>query len=257
MRGAIIGDIIGSPYERNWIKTTDFPLFSRQSEYTDDTVLTVAVADVLVHDGFYRRELQHYAQRYPEAGYGRNFKYWAIMASTEPLDSYGNGSAMRVSPVGWAFNTLEEVLQGAKRSALPSHGHAEGILGAQAIAAAVFLARQGESKQSLRSEISRLTGYDLTPTLAQIRPGYRFDVTCRGSVPQALIAFLESHDYESAVRNAVSLGGDSDTLAAMAGAVAEAFYGGVPEALWDQAKPLLPAEFLSVIDAFEDRYMGF
>jgi ADP-ribosylglycohydrolase len=257
MRGAIIGDIIGSPYERNWITSTDFPLFSRQSEFTDDTVLTVAVADVLLNDGDYRRELQHYAQRYPEAGYGHNFKYWAIMASKESLDSYGNGSAMRVSPVGWAFDTLEEVLKEAKRSALPSHGHPEGILGAQAIAAAVFLARQGENKQGLRSEITRLTGYDLTPTLAQIRPDYRFDATCRGSVPQALIAFLESDDYESAVRNAVSLGGDSDTLATMAGAVAEAFYGGVPEALWETVMPMLPDEFLSVIDAFEDRYLGF
>ena len=257
MLGAIIGDIIGSPYERNWIKTTDFPLFSRQSEFTDDSVLTVAVADVLLNNGDYRRELQHYAQRYPEAGYGHNFKYWAIMASKESLDSYGNGSAMRVSPVGWAFESLEEVLQEATRSALPSHGHPEGIKGAQAIAAAVFLARQGEAKTVIRDEVCRLTGYALDQRLEDFREAYHFDASCQGSVPQALMAFLESEDYESAVRNAVSLGGDSDTLAAMAGSVAEAFYGGGPEDLRRQVMPMLPAEFRSVIDAFEARFMGF
>lgn len=246
MLGAIIGDIIGSVYEKNNIKTKDFPLFDLNCQFTDDTVLTVAVADVILNGGTYTDRLKEYYRRYPKAGYGMKFMVWGSSSSNEPYNSWGNGSAMRVSPVGFAFNDLNSVLREAKRSAEVTHNHPEGIKGAQATAAAIFLARTGHEKCAIKSYIETTFGYDLGQTLEAIRPGYRFDVSCQGSVPQAILAFLESTDFEDAIRNAVSLGGDSDTIACITGGIAEAFYGGVPEPIASQALVRLD-QFLSAV----------
>ncbi|NES82238.1 MAG: ADP-ribosylglycohydrolase family protein [Moorea sp. SIO2B7] len=237
MLGAIAGDIIGSVYERrsNNIKTKDFPLFSPKSRFTDDTVLSVAVTDVILNGGEYADKIKQYYRRYPYAGYGGNFKFWAKYNSNEPYNSWGNGSAMRVSPVGFAFKNLEEVLNEAKRSAEVTHNHPEGIKGAQATATSIFLSRTGKSKSEIKSYIETTFDYNLSQTLAEIRPNYGFDVSCQGSVPQAIISFLESTDFEDAIRNAISLGGDSDTIACITGGIAQAFYGGVPETIAQQA----------------------
>ena len=229
MLGAIAGDIVGSVYESAPIKSKAFPLFVDASRFTDDTVLTVAVADVLLHRGSYRDAFNHYFRRYRDRGFGAAFARWAESEQQAPYGSFGNGAAMRVSPVAWLRDELPEVLSEARRSAVVSHSHPEGIRGAQATAAAIFLARTGESRESIRKQLSTRFGYDLTHSLEEIRPNYRFDVTCQGSVPQSIIAFLESEDFEDSLRNAVSLGGDSDTMACIAGGIAEAFYGGVPE----------------------------
>ena len=228
MIGAIAGDMIGSPYEFSPIKKKDFPLFINASTYTDDSVLTIAVADAIMSGDSFSNKLREYYNLYPNAGYGRNFISWARSNSVEPC-SFGNGSAMRVSPVGWAYDTLEEVLDKAKESAKCTHGHVEGIKGAQVVAGVIYLARTGSNKKRIKKYVQDCFGYNLERKLDDIRPLYGIDTTCQGSVPEAIIAFLESDDYESAVRNAVSLGGDSDTQACIAGAIAEAFYGGVPE----------------------------
>jgi ADP-ribosylglycohydrolase len=225
MIGAIAGDIIGSPYEFNPIKTTEFPLFGPGCRFTDDTVLTVALAETIIHNKDYSSQLKKYCRRYPKAGYGGTFVRWAAGGSMEPYYSYGNGAAMRISPVGFYYTTLDEVLAKAELFTAVTHNHPEGIKGAQATAAAIFMARNGGSKDDIRRYITEAFGYDLTRTCNQIRPGYKFDVTCQGSVPEAIICFLESNDYESAVRLAVSLGGDSDTQACIAGGIAEAMYG--------------------------------
>ncbi|HEY9822544.1 MAG TPA: ADP-ribosylglycohydrolase family protein, partial [Candidatus Sericytochromatia bacterium] len=183
MLGAIAGDIIGSIYERQNIKTKDFPLFSDKCRFTDDSVLTVAVADVILNGGKYADRFKWYYNYYPSPGYGKSFKGWAKSSSNEPYNSWGNGSAMRVSPVGFAFNNLDTVLEEAKRSAEVTHNHPEGIKGAQATAAAIFLARQGHDKVAIKSYIQTTFGYDLEQTLDQIRPTYQFDVSCQGSVP--------------------------------------------------------------------------
>lgn len=248
--GAVAGDIVGSAYERRPVKTTDFPLLSPASRWTDDTVLTVATAEVLLTRGDFEEAYRRWGRRYPDAGYGRAFRHWLLSRHPEPYQSYGNGSAMRVSPVGWACGTLEETLELARHSALPTHDHPEGIKGAQAVAAAVFLARSGASKDEIRSMIQTRFGYGLNRTLDEIRPGYGFDPTCQGSVPEALTAFLESESFEDALRKAVSLGGDSDTQACIAGAVAEAFYGGVPFDLAESVRALLPAEMTRILDRF-------
>jgi ADP-ribosylglycohydrolase len=237
MLGAIAGDIIGSVYEGKNFKTKDFSLFNRQCRFTDDTVLTVAVADVILNAGQsldsnqYIDQLKLYYRRYPYAGYGRNFREWANSSRHEPYNSFGNGAAMRVSPIGYAFNDLDTVLKEAKRSAEVTHNHPEGIKGAQATAAAIFLARTAHDKAKIKSYIQNTFGYNLEQTLEQIRPMYQYDSTCQGSVPQAIIAFLESTSFEDAVRNAVSIGGDSDTLSCITGGIAQAFYGGVPQAI--------------------------
>jgi ADP-ribosylglycohydrolase len=192
-------------------------------------VLTVALADSILHGTRYVELLKQYYRAYPRAGYGASFHQWARSASTEPYNSWGNGSAMRVSPVGFAFDTLEEVLEQAGRSAAVTHDHPEGIKGAQAVAAAVFLARTGQTKEQISRYVETTFGYHLDTPLDEIRPKYAFEVSCQQSVPQAIRAFLESDDYEDAVRKAISLGGDSDTLACMAGGIAQAYYGGVPE----------------------------
>lgn len=254
MLGAIVGDIIGSVHEFAGTKTKDFPLFVAASTFTDDSVLTVAVADWIMSGRDLTDVLHEYTRDYPGRGYGGMYYQWARNRLREPYNSYGNGAAMRVSPVGFAFETMEEVLDWAERSATVTHNHPEGIRGAQAAAAAVFLARQDESKDKIRTEIESRFGYDLRRKLDQVRPSYHFDETCQGTVPEALTAFLESASYEDAVRNAISLGGDADTLACITGGVAEAFYGGIPEDLKQQATARLDGQLISTIRQFRKRF---
>ncbi|WP_017297533.1 ADP-ribosylglycohydrolase family protein [Nodosilinea nodulosa] len=254
MLGAIAGDVIGSVYERNNIKTKEFLLFSAASRFTDDTVLTVAIADAILHRGDYTERLKHYHQRFPKAGYGGTFNTWAGSGTRDPYNSWGNGSAMRVSPVGYAFDDLDQVLQEAKRTAAVTHNHPEGIKGAQATAAAIFLARIGQNKSEIKDYIESTFAYNLSQTLDDIRPEYRFDVSCQGSVPQAITAFLEAVDFEDAIRNAVSLGGDSDTIACIAGSIAEAFYGEVPEAIAQATMLRLDPQLIAVVEAFTNHY---
>jgi ADP-ribosylglycohydrolase len=256
MLGAIAGDVIGSIYE-GWnkqIKTVDFPLFSPDCHFTDDTVLTIAVADAILQERDYATFIQDYARRYPNAGYGGFFKRWIYDENKEAYNSFGNGSAMRVSPVGWAFDTREDILREAERSASVTHNHPEGIKGAQAVALAVFLARQGQDKTTIQQEIIQRFNYDLKRTLDEIRPSYSFDVSCQGSVPESIIAFLESESVEDAIRKAISLGGDSDTMACISGAIAEAYYRDIPEEILITIERLLPRELLQVVNRFAARY---
>jgi ADP-ribosylglycohydrolase len=252
MLGAMIGDIVGSVYEWHNIKTTDFVLFKSNSTFTDDTVLTTATAKALMTDIGYAEAYQDFARRYEGRGYGGNFSRWIYKDDPQPYNSWGNGSAMRVSPVGFAFDTVEEVLAEAERCAEVTHNHPEGIKGAQATALAILLARQGASQPEIREEIAGRFAYDLNRKLDDIRPGYAFDVSCQGSVPEAIIAFLESESYEDAIRNAISLGGDSDTIACIAGGIAEAYYGGVPEEIAVEGRARLPGEFIQIIDDFRE-----
>lgn len=254
MLGAIAGDIIGSVYEGNPIKSTEFPLFSQYSAFTDDTVLTVAIAYAILEKTDYGESLKMFGQKYPYAGYGGSFYTWMLSQDTTPYYSWGNGSAMRVSPVGFAFNSVKEVIIEAKRSAEVTHNHPEGIKGAQATALAIFLARTGETKERIKEEVKRLFSYDLDRRLDEIRPVYYFDVSCQGSVPESIIAFLESSNFEDAVRNAISLGGDSDTMASIAGGIAQAYYGEIPEYILAQVRERLPEELLSVIDSFNAQF---
>lgn len=254
MLGAIAGDIIGSLYERNNIKTKDFLFLHPNAIFTDDTVLTVAVADKLISSGSYQEKFKDYYNRYPSRGYGKMFRRWASSEVIEPYNSFGNGSAMRVSPISYAFNNLEEVLSEAKLSAEVTHNHPEGIKGAQAIAATIFLARLGRSKKEIQAYIEGNFAYDLSQTLDEIRPNYTFNVTCQGSVPQAIIAFLESTDFEDAIRNAISIGGDSDTIACMTGGIAQAFYGGVPEFIAEYALSKLSKHLCTGIESFLKKY---
>ena len=248
--GSIAGDIIGSVYEFCPVKFTGFQLFSERSRFTDDTVMTVALYDWLLNKGDLSDTMQRYGRRYRHRGYGGNFGKWIWAENPQPYGSYGNGSAMRVSPVGWAFETLEETLDVARQSAAVTHNHPEGIKGAQAVAAAVYLARTGKSKQEIREYIETAFGYNLNRTCDEIRPGYRFDVTCQGSVPESIIAFLESTDYETAVRLAISLGGDADTMAAIAGGIAAAYYKNVPDNIVAEVLKRLPDEFVNVVQQF-------
>ena len=254
MLGAIAGDIIGSVFEHRPVKTTDFDLFGRGSTFTDDTVLTVAVAHAILEGIDYGIALKSYARRYPDAGYGMSFFRWMMSADSQPYNSWGNGSAMRVSPVGFAFESAEEVLQQAKAAAAVTHDHPEGIKGAQAAALAVYLGRTGAGKRQIRREIERRFDYDLHRRIDDIRPAYRFDISCQGTVPEAIIAFLESEDYEDAVRIGVSLGGDSDTIGCITGAVAQAHYGGLPETIGRETRRRLPAKFLAIVERFNRRY---
>ena len=231
MLGGIAGDIIGSRFEHAQIKTKDFELFNRQCTFTDDTVHTVAVADSLLTKIPYQVNFVSYFKHYPNAGYGHRFRRWARAPRQAPYGSFGNGSAMRVSPIAWYYDSLDKVLEEALHSAEVTHNHPEGIKGAQAVAGAVYLARTGADKEAIRSFVSERFGYDLSLTVDDIRPGYSFRVICQESVPQAIVAFLDAADFEDAVRNAVSLGGDSDTLACIAGSIAEAYFGGVPETI--------------------------
>lgn len=255
MLGAIAGDIIGSVHEAAGTKTTDFPLFVSGSRYTDDTVLTVAVADALMSDGNYVDVYHDYFYTYPDAGYGETYFNWAHRRMREPYGSWGNGSAMRVSPVAYAFDGLDQVLAAARASAAVTHDHPHGIAGAQAAAAAIYLARTGATKNQIRSYIAETFEYELDSTVEVIRHTYHFDVSCQGSVPQSIIAFLDSDCYEGAVRNAISLGGDADTMACIAGAIAEAFYGGTPDAIAEAALERLPTGMRDITIEFMAQYM--
>lgn len=254
MIGAIAGDIIGSIYEWNPIKTKDFPLFNPQCRFTDDTVLTVAIANAILTGQSYQESIREIGNKYPHAGYGGSFIQWLDSDNPQPYNSWGNGSAMRVSPVGFTFNTEEDVLIEAKKSAEITHNHAEGIKGAQATALSIFLARTGHEKEAIRSEISQRFGYDLDRTVDQVRPSYSFDVSCQGTVPEAIISFLDSNSYEDAIRNAVSLGGDSDTLACITGGIAEAFYNSVPDHIVARVREILAPELMKTTDDFCQQY---
>ncbi len=254
MIGAIAGDIIGSVYEMHNTTTTDFPLFGPYSRFTDDTVLTVAVAHVLLHGGSYAEKFREYYNLYPDAGYGYGFRDWARSKSSGPYNSFGNGSAMRVSPVGFALGDLEDVLLEARRTAEVTHNHPEGIKGAQAVAAAVFLARTGKSKEDIKYYIENSFGYSLDESLDEIRKCYSFDVTCQGSVPQAIRAFMESYNYEDAVRKAISIGGDSDTITCIAGGIAEAFYKEIPAQITENAYKIIDGRLGRIVTEFVRRY---
>lgn len=268
MFGAIAGDIIGSVFENENVKTTDFQLFSRFSRFTDDTVLTVAIADAVLHrnihpvrwlDRFQARKtygirLKLYGRRYPYAGYGTLFSQWLASDTLNGYRSYGNGAAMRVSPIGFAFDTLDEVLREARLSAVVTHNHRQGTRGAQAVAAAIFLARTEHSKAHIKQYIQQRFGYRLDQRLADIRPGYTFDSSCQGSVPQAMMAFLESEDFEDAIRKAISLGGDSDTIACITGGIAQAFYGEIPSHIIGRVRLLLDGQLKPVLDTFNAKY---
>jgi ADP-ribosylglycohydrolase len=254
--GAIAGDVIGSTYEFMPVKSTEFDLFTDITTYTDDTVMTVANADWLLTGESIKGVMLDYGSRYPGAGYGGRFFEWLFyMDDPQPYNSWGNGSAMRVSPVGWAFDSLEETLEAAKQSAEVTHNHPEGIKGAQATAACIFLARTGKSKEEIRNFVEQTFGYDLHRTCDEIRPNYQFEVSCQKSVPESIIAFLESSDYESAIRLAVSMGGDADTMGAITGGIAEAFYGGVPEYIKAEAIKRLPDEFVQIMTRFYSKFV--
>jgi len=254
MLGAIAGDIIGSVYEFDNIKTTDFPLFSPGCRFTDDTVHTVALADSILSGADYTAKLKEYYTYYPNESYGGMFLRWVSSPDTEPYNSFGNGSAMRVSPVGYAFDTLEETLERAERSAAVTHNHPEGIKGAQAVAAAIFLSRRGKDRDEIRQYVEGRFGYDLGEPLDSIREWYRFNETCQETVPQAIIAFLESSSFEDAVRKVISIGGDSDTLGSITGGIAQAFYGGVPRDITDKVLELLDDRLRGITITFMDRF---
>lgn len=254
MLGAIIGDIVGSAYEWNRIKSVDFPFFQPLCSFTDDTVMTIATANSILHNVPYAQAYKKLGLKYPNAGYGINFRLWILSDNSEPYNSWGNGSAMRVSPVGFSFDSEQEVLDEAKKSAEVTHNHPEGIKGAQATALAIYLARTGHDKEKIRKEIDEKFNYDLSRTVGQIRSDYDFDVSCQGSVPEAIIAFLDSNDFESAVRLAVSLGGDSDTQACIAGAIAEAYYKDIPSWIVESGNSYLPLEFKETIESFRHQF---
>lgn len=252
--GAIIGDVVGSVFEGSGWKSKQFPLLSPVCAFTDDTVLTVATAEALLTRKPYAQLYRDYGRRYPDAGYGAAFRRWLFSKHPVPYGSFGNGSAMRVSPIGWAATSLAAAIAEARRSAEVTHDHPEGIKGAQAVAAAIFLARTGSSKLKIRSYLERAFGYDLRRTLAEIRPGYGFDVSCQRSVPEAIIAFLEAKDFKDALRNAISLGGDADTQASIAGAISQAFGDEIPLEMESAIRALLPKRFVAVLERFADAF---
>ncbi len=260
MYGAILGDMIGAPYEFDrGGKTKDFPLFTADSQFTDDTVMTIAVAEALLEargrtpsetGGLLVRSMQKWGRKYPDAGYGARFIHWLWAEDPQPYGSFGNGSAMRVSAAGWLYDTLEETRRMARHTAQVTHDHPEGIKGAEATACAIFLARTGSGKEKIREYIRREFGYGLTRTCDEIRPGYRHVESCQETVPEAITAFLEGTGFEDVIRTAVSLGGDCDTLTCIAGSIAEAFYG-VPAGLKAECRARLPADILEVLDRFD------
>ena len=257
--GAIAGDMIGSPYEFWNIKTTEFPLFVDRSCFTDDSVMTLAVADGLMNANDDAQpityalvsSMRRFGRKYPDAGYGGRFLGWLEDPANSPLPyrSWGNGAGMRVSPVAWAYDNLELVEFVAAESAKVTHNHIEGIRGAQAIAACTFMARKGADNSSIRVYVRSRFGYQLDFTLDEIRDEYTFDVSCQGSVPQAIEAFLEGDGFEDAVRKAVSIGGDSDTIGAMTASIAQARYG-VPDSIEAEVRRRLPEDLLSINDRF-------
>lgn len=248
--GAICGDIIGSWYEFCSTKLLDFELFTDQSRFTDDTVCSIAVADALMNDNDFVPKLQYWCRKYPRAGYGGNFNWWFRQENPQPYNSWGNGSAMRVSAVGAFASSVDDVLRLAKLSAEVSHNHPEGVKGAQATALGIYLALNGSSKNEIKRQIEERFEYNLDKKYTEIQPHYRFDVSCQGSVPEAIIAFLESTDYESAIRMAVAYGGDADTQAAITGGIAAAYYGKIPEFILTDCLSRLPLDIKEVISFF-------
>jgi len=248
MLGAIIGDIVGSIYEFNNHRSKDFELFQQHSRFTDDTILTIATADALMTDQDFAGKYRSYGRKYPSS-YGSMFKQWIHDDSKGPYNSFGNGSAMRVSPVAWAFDTEEEVLAMAEATAIVTHDHPEGIKGAQATALAILWARHGKTPNQIVSDIETTFGYDISTPIDEIREFYEFDVTCQGTVPEALRCFVEAEDFEDAIRNAISIGGDSDTLAAITGSIAEATWG-VPEEIKVEAWARLEDGLFETCHAF-------
>ena len=247
MFGAIAGDILGSIHEFHPIKTKNFDLLNSECVFTDDTVMTVAVADSLMNKIPYVESLQMWGRKYPRAGYGGWFSKWIDSDFPKPYNSFGNGSAMRCSSVGWLFEDEGSVLEEAKKSAEVTHNHPEGIKGAQAVALGVMLCRQGSTKLEIQEKLEDLFDYDLSQTMEQVKFNYSFDVTCQGSVPQAITAFLESEDFEDAIKNAISLGGDADTQACIAGALAEAFYMKIPDQIKEFVLTRITPDILDVL----------
>ena len=254
MIGAIAGDIIGSVYEGYPLKSEEFPLFQNDSVFTDDSVLTIALADAVLNGIKYVEAFQRWGRKYPDAGYGGNFYQWIFSESPKPYNSWGNGAAMRVSPIGFAYNDIEQVLLEAKKTAAVSHNHPEGIKGAQSVAAAVCIARRNKNKNAVKEFIEQKFGYNLGRTIEEIRPNYSFDVSCQGSVPEAIIAFLESSDWEDAVRKSVSLGGDSDTQGCITGAIAEAYYENIAEDITKEVYNRITPEMKKILADFEKTY---
>jgi ADP-ribosylglycohydrolase len=254
MLGAICGDVIGRPYEFEAPTTNyDFELFTDQSRFSDDTVMTAAVSDAILNERPFEASLVEFGLRHIEGGYGKGFKVWLLDENRQPGTSYGNGSAMRASPVGWLSASLEEAIGLAWKSALPSHGHPEGIKGAIAAAAAVRLALEGKTQEEVRNAVALLTGYDMHRSVEQIRANYpRFKVTCQDSVPEAIICAIEATSYEDAIRKAVSLGNDADTQAAIAGSIAEIYFG-VPDQIAVRALSTLTPDLKKVYDQFVER----
>ena len=254
MIGAISGDVIGSVYEGAPPMPKDFPLFVLRSRFTDDTVLTVAVASAIRKGTDFGTAIRHWGRRYPHAGYGGWFRDWLFRENAAPYNSFGNGSAMRVAAVGWAFDALDDVLREASRSAEVTHNHPEGIKGAQAVATAIHAARTGQTKDRIAAMLSDRFGYDCSMELSTLQSRGGFDVTCQGTVPAAAVAFLQSTDFEDAVRNAVSFGGDADTLACIAGAMAEAHYGSVPAEIQVEVLRRLDGALTAEVIAFSRDY---
>ncbi len=252
--GAIAGDIIGSVYEFDNTSREDFPLFRNDSDFTDDTVLTVAVAEAMTSGKSFSELLWEYGNDWPGRSYGGRFYQWLLLFDREPYNSYGNGSAMRVSPVGAALKTEKEVLEVARQSAEPTHNHPEGIKGAQATAMAVWLAKNGASKKEIKEYTEKNFGYDLNFTLREIAPSYGFCEICQCTVPQAIKAFLESRSYEDTIRKTILLGGDSDTLACIAGGIAAAFYGEIPGEIMRKTREIVPPEFQQVLEKFDEKF---
>jgi ADP-ribosylglycohydrolase len=252
--GAIAGDIIGSAFEWNNVKTVDFNLFSGQTAFTDDSVLTLATMHALLNKKNYTKAYQQFGRDYPHRDYGGHFSSWIYSSNPEPYNSWGNGSAMRVSPVGWYGNSFDEVMAEAKKSAEVTHNHPEGIKGAQATAVAVFMARSGKNKDEIKKIIVDTFQYDLDRRIDDIRHDYKFDESCQGSVPEAIIAFLESEDFESAIRLAISIGGDSDTIACITGGIAEAYYWQIPEYIVENVLKILPEELVKIVEEFSMKY---
>ncbi|MDR2126490.1 MAG: ADP-ribosylglycohydrolase family protein [Prevotellaceae bacterium] len=260
MTGAITGDYAGSAYEFNNTRDYNFPIITGESGITDDSILTIAVADAILHDKSYGECLHYWGNKSnpPKGGYGGLFYKWLKSDNPKPYNSWGNGSAMRVSPAGWAFNTLEKTLAEAKKSAECTHNHPEGIKGAQAIAASVYLLRTGSDKQNIKNFVETEFGYDLDFKLADIRSAHTFDESCMDTVPKSIVCFLESRDFEDAIRLAVSLGGDSDTLACITGAMAEAAYGtdNIPKQLITAAVYYIPEELSIIYHSFVQKFIN-
>ncbi|WP_346676219.1 ADP-ribosylglycohydrolase family protein [Methanobrevibacter woesei] len=255
--GAICGDIIGSTREREGLKSTDFELYPANSRFTDDTIMTVAIASWILEDRKNLTEesliknLKYFGNNYPSAGYGGLFLNWLEASTPEPYNSWGNGSAMRVSPVAWIGNSVEEVEQLAEKSAKVTHNHPEGIKGAKSVAAAIYLAKTGKSKNKIKEYIEEEYKYDLSRDFNRLRGEYSFDASCQGSVPESIMAFLVSNDYESTIRNAISLGGDADTQAAIAGSIASAYWE-VPQDIYKPAIDILNDELRDILFKFND-----